>query len=252
MSDLEETEWVTHKARFELGGSKVEFEITVPGEPIRLRRLLPVFQHFTNLIVDAAVTGVEAQGRAISCKAGCGACCRQLVPISEMETFHLRDLVDAMPEPRRSAIRQRFAEARTRLESAGLLAELKKPSELSQEDRRRLGNEYFKQGIACPFLEEESCSIHPDRPLSCREYLVTSPAENCARPQDNIEGVPLAGHISTGVFLADSDAKIYRWVPLILALDWAESHEEAPPSRNGVELFDAVISRLTDKWEEGV
>ncbi|HEY5241787.1 MAG TPA: YkgJ family cysteine cluster protein [Polyangiaceae bacterium] len=28
--------------------------------------------------------------------------------------------------------------------------------------------------VSCPFLEEESCSIHPDRPPICREYLVTS------------------------------------------------------------------------------
>jgi hypothetical protein len=33
---------------------------------------------------------------------------------------------------------------------------------------------YFLQGVACPFLEAESCGIHPDRPLACREYLVTS------------------------------------------------------------------------------
>jgi Fe-S-cluster containining protein len=37
--------------------------------------------------------------------------------------------------------------------------------------------------MPCPFLEDESCSIHPDRPLVCREYLVTSPAELCAGPR---------------------------------------------------------------------
>ena len=40
---------------------------------------------------------------------------------------------------------------------------------------RILGREYFQLGIPCPFLEEESCSIYHDRPITCREYLVTSP-----------------------------------------------------------------------------
>ena len=42
-------------------------------------------------------------------------------------------------------------------------------------------------GVPCPFLEDESCSIHPERPLVCREYLVTSPAALCAGPTQ--EGV---------------------------------------------------------------
>ena len=50
---------------------------------------------------------VAARGEAISCKAGCGACCRQLVPVSETEAHHLRDVVEAMPEPRRAAVTAR-------------------------------------------------------------------------------------------------------------------------------------------------
>ncbi len=51
----------------------------------------------------------------------------------------------------------------------------------------RSARRYFHLGIACPFLEDESCSIHADRPISCREYLVTSPAVNCADPKPGID-----------------------------------------------------------------
>ncbi len=252
MSNLpseEITKWVTGKGKFVISGSEIEMEVTVPAEPVRPRRMLPILQQLTNTIVDAAVTEAEAEGRTISCKAGCGACCRQLVPIAEMETFHLRDLVKAMPEARQTEIRRRFADARERLEKSGLLTELEKPVGMSLDKRRQFGIDYFKQGIPCPFLEEESCSIHPDRPLSCREYLVTSPAENCATPRNNIEGVYVAEKVSTVVYSLDSDrsAITYKWVPMILALDWAEAHEEDAPPRLGTEMFGEVIKRLTGR-----
>jgi Fe-S-cluster containining protein len=252
MSDTtseEITKWVTGKGKFVISGSEVEMEVTVPAEPVRPRRMLPILQQLTNTIVAAAVAEVEAEGRTISCRAGCGACCRQLVPIAEMETFHLRDLVNAMPEARQAEIRHRFVDGRERLEKAGLLKNLEIPIGMPLDDRRRLGIEYFKQGIACPFLEEESCSIHPDRPLSCREYLVTSPAENCANPRDNIEGVYVAEKVSTVVYSLDSEraAITYKWVPMILALDWAETHTEDSPPRVGTEIFGEVIKRLTGR-----
>src|SRR5262249_44693347 len=118
----------------------------------------------------------------ISCKAGCGACCRQLVPISEVEARNIGELVNSLPEPRRSQICARFAEARHRLEKAGLLEKLLHPENWPKDERQATGTWYFEQGIACPFLEKESCSIYADRPIACREYLVTSPAEHCAHP----------------------------------------------------------------------
>ena len=34
-------------------------------------------------------------------------------------------------------------------------------------------------GLACPFLVEDACSIHSERPLVCREHLAISPREYC-------------------------------------------------------------------------
>ena len=53
--------------------------------------------------------------RSSSSNATCGACCRQLVPISALEARELVRLVDRMPEPRRSVLRQRFNDALRRL-----------------------------------------------------------------------------------------------------------------------------------------
>ena len=144
-------------------GRELSASVTLPSEPVSPRRLLPMVQNFTNALVGMGENFVESAGETVSCKAGCGACCRQLVPVSETEARHLRDLVDAMPEPRRTAVRERFADAKRQLDATGLLSKLEKPNEHTRDTA--IGMDYFRAGVACPFLEAESCSIHPDRPL---------------------------------------------------------------------------------------
>jgi Fe-S-cluster containining protein len=208
---------------------------------------LPIFQGLTDVVVGVAVRAVEHEGKAISCRAGCGACCRQPVPVSASEARVLARLVDAMPEPRRSAVRARFADARRRLAEAGVLDGLQKRDEGAGPSVRSLGLAYFGLGITCPFLEEESCSIHADRPLACREYLVTSPAEACARPTaETVRMVQLPAAVAGALRALDRDASGGEgWVLLTLALEWAEANPEEPPPRGGPALLEDFFRRLT-------
>src|SRR3546814_4912333 len=138
----------------------------------------------------ALVTGVQTcalpiskAGRRISGRAGCGACCRQLVPIGAIEAAIVRDWVDGRPPDEAERIRARFGEAVARLKAAGLHGRLEDRASLrTAEQTRALGLDYFRAGVACPFLVDESCGIYAVRPMKCREYLVTSPAANCADP----------------------------------------------------------------------
>jgi Fe-S-cluster containining protein len=233
-----------------IAGTRLKGQIPVSTGPTRPRELLPVFRGLAESVIAIGVKAVEDEGQAVSCKKGCGACCRQLVPISECEAYQLRDLIDGLPEPRRTEVRARFAEARRRLEEAGLLDKLLHPERFSDDELRPAGLEYFHQGIPCPFLDEESCSIHPERPIACREYLVTSPAENCARPTaETVRCVPLPVKVSGAVSRLDLDpaARFVRWVPLIVAPEWAESHPDAAPPRPGPEVLREFFDRLQDK-----
>ncbi|MGE5718007.1 MAG: YkgJ family cysteine cluster protein, partial [Acidobacteriota bacterium] len=103
---------------------EVEMELTLPAGPARLASLLPVFQQVADGLVGMAAERAGAQGRVVSCKKGCGACCRQLVPISEIEARRIARLVEELPEPRRTEVRARFSRARERLAEAGLLSKL--------------------------------------------------------------------------------------------------------------------------------
>jgi Fe-S-cluster containining protein len=232
---------------------QLEARMTVPTGPTRLRYLLPMVQSLTDAMVDSTVGAVEERGERVSCTKGCGACCRQLVPIAEVEARHIRDLVEALPEPRRSQVRARFAEARRRLEEAGMLDVLLRRAEWPVGAGQEIGVAYFRQGIPCPFLEDESCSLYADRPVACREYLVTSPAENCARPTaETVHCVPMPLPVWTSLARFDEvppGARYLRWVPLILAPEWADAHPEEAPPRPGPELLRDLFAHLTRKGD---
>ncbi len=221
-------------------------KLTVPAGPIRMRQMLPLVQVLTDRVVDASTETVRSQGQQVSCTKGCGACCRQLVPIAQLEARNIREVVEQMPEPRRSTIRARFAEARRRLVESGLFERLQERDEWQEGESRTLGMQYFHLGIPCPFLENESCSIYHDRPVACREYLVTSPAANCARPTaETVKIVPLPFHVWTAMARVDDESHRAPWVPLILATEWADAHLEESAARPGPELLRGLFDQIT-------
>jgi Fe-S-cluster containining protein len=235
-----------------LGGERHEIEAELPDGAARLSDLLPAIRAITEAVVNASVGEASRAGASISCRAGCGACCRQPVPIAGCEAEALRRLVAEMPEVRRMEIEARFAEACERLRTHGVLDRMLDMPNLSDcDERQALGLEYFGLGIACPFLEDESCSIHPERPLACREYLVTSPAEYCADPEpERVEMVPVP--VSTAGTLArlrsDDRSGEPRMQLMIEALGHAgpAPSDETGPLRNGVELFESFVRGLAE------
>src|SRR5664279_5908467 len=76
-----------------IAGRPGRLEIPVPTAPMRAVELLPLLQSLTDTLVNIATENVEADGARVSCRKGCGACCRQLVPISEIEVESIRRVV---------------------------------------------------------------------------------------------------------------------------------------------------------------
>lgn len=250
MADHDPARTHQFKMKLNMGQSRMEASVQVPLEPMSTIDLLPVLQSFGNQIVQLAENESDRCGKQISCQAGCGACCRQLVPIAESEAHLLADLVADMPKPRREQVERRFAEALLALDHAGLSDRLPTGSGLSDEPaREKLGADYMQAGVACPFLEEESCSIYPDRPLACREYLVTSPAENCQHPTaESIEMVPLPVKISETLyrFGEDDNPQPARWFPLVLALRWSREHPQREQAhQSGAVRFQQFLQQAS-------
>ena len=108
---------------------------------------------------------------------------------------------------------------------------------------RELSLAYFALRVPCPFLEDESCSIHAERPLVCREYLVTSPAELCAGPtQEGVTPVAVPKVSPAARRLQDDEDD---WFPLALLLDWARTRPLSTRRRAGPEWIQRFVERMS-------
>lgn len=218
--------------RFRAVGTRIEATAEVPPHPIAVSNLLPLLQRVEEAVVETAVAAAVEEGRTVSCRAGCGACCRQLVPVSVAEADYLARRVSELPDDERRAVEARFTAALAGLDRLGLVERLRTlPGDPDVAAVHDYGVRYFAAGVACPFLVDESCSIHPHRPLSCREYLVVSPAERCARPEaEPIERVPVPRDLSAAMYrLGDgTPASPTHWIPLVLVLEWQATHGPLP------------------------
>ncbi|MBX3501811.1 MAG: YkgJ family cysteine cluster protein [Alphaproteobacteria bacterium] len=238
---------ISANLRMMVGPLRVETRLEVSPRPIKPQQALPTLMRLVNAVVDETEKEVERKGLKISCTKGCGACCRQLVPISDVEAHHLRAVVDAMPPSRRKAVEERFAAASRRLQEAGLKDYLMAPTRQTADEATAFGLKYYELDLACPFLEDESCSIHQDRPLVCREYLVTSPAANCSRlAEGEIDPVEVPKMSALARTLTDpAGQQSTRWVALSLALEWVADHPERFPLKTGPEWIDAFLKAVS-------
>ena len=200
-------------------GPKLMLSCSDRTSTVPLSQLLTTLRSLTNTVVDGAVERERSAGREISCKAGCGACCRQLVPLSVTEAQQLPRLIARLDEVHRSRVISRFNEASSKLRASGMLDRLERFSTLSRQERSELSTAYFRLGIPCPFLEDESCSIHPVRPVICRQYLVTSDPSHCANPSpETIVPVPIAANVFGALTRVEArDPNLPQSVPMIVA-----------------------------------
>jgi Fe-S-cluster containining protein len=238
--------------RLTIGDLQIAHRLEVPSDKVPATAVIPALQGLVNSVVEAAERQSEAAGHVISCQKGCGACCRQLVPVSASEAARLVGLIDGMPESRRTALTERFTAATEALDRAGLRQGLIDPLERAGKTDRELSAAYFALKIPCPFLEDEACSIHAERPLVCREYLVTSPAVLCAGPtQEGVAPVPVPKVSAAARGLEENRADIdvsNRWLPLALLQAWAAARPaEHLVKQTGPEWIQRFIGRLGRK-----
>jgi Fe-S-cluster containining protein len=242
-----EREMTTIALKINIAGEMVQFTVALPTGPAVWEDLLPFMRSLIKVGSEITQEHFTARGKAISCRAGCGICCRQRVPLLKFEAHRLKKLIDDMPEPRRSTVLARFQAAQKRIDEAGESVAWETSGPFDIKEERIRGNNYFRLLIPCPFLENESCSIYEERPLRCREYLVTSPAENCGEPQqDRIDVLPL----SLDVFFTALNLSIEPefdqapCLPLTDLVDWTMARPPSTPSRTGPELLQEFMSKL--------
>jgi Fe-S-cluster containining protein len=219
-------------------------EVSVHTGPMRLADLVPSAQELTMVVGGRAAAREAEEGRTITCRAGCGFCCRQLVPISPPA-----GLMEELPPQRRAALEARFRYVRALLQEKDLLEAVHDVQQLKQEPDeavRGVNRRYFELRIPCPFLEKESCSIHPDRPVACRDYNVTTPAAWCTDPFSNpvrLVPMPLPLSVALAWLAAERTGSPPVLIPLSLFPFWVEEHQEwGERTWPGLDLFRRFVA----------
>lgn len=227
-------------------GARVRGQARIPAAPVPLEELLPVFRMLTDAVVNISVKAAEQQGKTISCRKGCGACCRQPVPVSLPEARRIAALVDALPEPRRTEVRARFAEIERRVEEAGLMSAFLDPESLPPEQLAPAPMAYFHLGMPCPFLVDESCGIYDERPLVCREYMVTSPPMYCAAPDERVESLrlPLKPSEALARMEGTPGNRYVKRVLLSLSLKWCRENPAPTEHKRAAEVVGEFMGNL--------
>ena len=232
-------------------GRRLKVSHPAPGGRARLDQLLPFMYAVDNAVIDMGIGRERTQGRSITCRKGCDACCRaQPVPVTPAETLAIAQRVQAMPAARQAKVRARFADGVARLRQAGLYdTQLRVEPTTSPQQALAVTATYFSLGLACPFLEDGACSIHADRPFVCRQYLVTSPATLCADPLNAPVAVVPMPLRPVGAMLQVATTVTGRpqlTVPLMLALDYAEQHaDELQRTADARQTLGAWLAHLT-------
>ena len=103
--------------------------------------------------VSAAIESEQKQGRQLACAKGCSSCCttHQDIPVYPLELMGM---------------------------SWYVIEKLQSP--LREQLKLQLNN--IDKLNTCPFLLEGACSIHPMRPIACRQFNVLNKA--CADGED--------------------------------------------------------------------
>jgi Fe-S-cluster containining protein len=232
--------------QFRIWDETVSEEVDAPDR-MRLDEVLPVLRK-----IDDQLIGIAARldGGTVSCAKGCSACCKvQPVPVTPAEAYALLLLVEALPEPRRGAIVERFEQAAARLRESGAAEGYLEGSGAGSDAEARANAErYLALGLACPFLEDDVCGIYGQRPFACREYLVTSPAEYCTDPlRKPVKPVANVLRPAAAVLAVEAEFSGSRpfTIPLTLALIYAvRRREELQRTYPAVLVLNRAVDRL--------
>jgi Fe-S-cluster containining protein len=226
--------------------------LDVPTGFVPITSIVPLTRRLGEEMLKLEEHQIRASGHSVSCRMGCAACCRMLVPLSPPEAFSLLEYIEQLPTERRSAVEQRLQNSNTELVRQGLLDRLQAVADaetpIADENLEPLNRAYYALRHPCPFLENEMCSIYEARPAACRELLVTSPAALCDNLLENrVEALPVPARIGTvlGLLWAGVTGSAPRLIPLPLALDWARQHREAAGRRwTGGQLIDRILDGI--------
>jgi Fe-S-cluster containining protein len=171
----------------ELFGTPLELIAVCTDKNITLKDLAHPARQLCDIVCRLALEHQRLCGQPVRCASGCAACCKYAAAISLAEAFAINDRINNLFLPFRAPLLKTMTMAARKIlgnppPQAGASTEFKDPGE-SQSSNRLLNISQWYSGmdLTCPWIENKTCSMYADRPLVCREFMVTS-APACCSP----------------------------------------------------------------------
>lgn len=144
---------------------------------IRVQHALGFIEKFHENYADWQTEALKQHQRPVHCTKGCATCCQHYpMSVEPMEALRLY-----MELRKREDLWQLLEAFALRKATFSRLVDQTLP-ELEDEEREDLAlREYYKLGLRCPLLHEDgSCSVHSNRPITCRMYFSFTKGQYCA------------------------------------------------------------------------
>lgn len=234
-------------------GEPVRFSISVAQKQARLSDIAPLARTLSTKLTDTVLDRLHRNGKFSPCCKGCSACCNYLIPLSVPEAFRLREELLALPAEQGRALLQSCLDTAKRI-----LDEKPKEFDINelteaecQIQINQLGKWYAGLKLPCPFLSDSLCTSYENRPVACREYIVTGSALLCEderTDESQIVQMPVSVLQCLGQLTAELEQSNIEAVMLPLAIPWAQENlersERTWPAVTMVERFVEILRAL--------
>ena len=155
-------------------------EIAVKDCLAKLAVIVPLLRMLSVKINQAIHRQAIDNGLSIPCHKGCASCCYFLIPLSVPEALCLVGEIMLMPLAQYENLKRHWDRIGDQMREQ-LPKNLSPPytNDISCSQLKKISNWYTLQKQPCSFLQKNVCTIYRQRPLVCRDFLVTGSSLQC-------------------------------------------------------------------------
>ncbi|HAL45256.1 MAG: hypothetical protein A2Y12_11195 [Planctomycetes bacterium GWF2_42_9] len=230
-------------------GKDIPFAINIMNDEATLSDIVQPARKLSNEVVLAHQEQIELKGQKVPCKKGCCSCCSSLIPMSVPEVFRLlEDFLEMPNEKSNSLLRNCIQSAQQILNKTRQNECLKNFAEKGKDKTNQISDWYGELGIVCPFLTDGICSIYEERPLACREHIVSDTSTSCKKnSKSKPKVVPMQVSVleALGQLTSELEGTDVEAIMLPFSLAWAQdNHKRAQrkwPAEEMVQRFAKIL-----------
>jgi Fe-S-cluster containining protein len=165
----------------ELFGARLNLCVVCKSDKVVLEDLVHPARQLCDIIIRQTMEHQRLCGQPVRCSAGCMACCKYAITVSRAEALAINSMINNLPRQARQALLRSMTMAGRKIlgASRSTVGPQGSGAEGSSNSLLELSRWYAQMNLTCPYIENKLCSHYTDRPLVCREFMVTSPPAQC-------------------------------------------------------------------------